>query len=203
MKYSLNRNSYARDFHLMIEEKFSSEEAAIIWQKANEYSEKMIKEHPNAYGSAVKVSYPFAGIYMALQEYISKEEALAMMKDFAPCIGEKMRKQYMAFTSIPGVPSLIWANFDKIMKSASSEKAGYKSKNYGVKDNKAALDILACPVVDALAEIGMPEVAPVMCAIDQIYSQGYRGIKFRRTKSVAEGDDCCDYRYMRVKRNKQ
>lgn len=61
---------------------------------------------------------------------------------------------------------------------------------------------MACPVVDALAEMGMPEVAPVMCAIDQIYSQGYRGIKFRRTKSVAEGDDCCDYRYMRVKRSK-
>ena len=65
--------------------------------------------------------------------------------------------------------------------------------------NEAGLDILSCPVVDALKEIGMPEVAPVMCAIDQVYSTGYRGIRFKRTKSVAEGDDCCDYRYYREK----
>ena len=101
---------------------------------------------------------------------------------------------------MPGVPSLIWANFGKIMEIAGSEKAGYKTKFYGKKGDMAGLDILSCPVVNALAEIGMPEVAPVMCAIDQVYSTGYRGIKFRRTSSVAEGDDRCDYRYKRIKR---
>lgn len=155
--------------------------------------------HPDAYGSAIKVSYPFAGIYRALQKYVSKEEALQMMKDYAPQIGEKMRQKFWRFTSIPGMPSLIWANFEKIMKVAGSEKAGYKSKLYGIQGNEAGLDILSCPVVNALQEIGMPEVAPVMCAIDQIYGNGYRGIRFKRTKSVAEGDDCCDYRYTRVK----
>ena len=117
-----------------------------------------------------------------------------MMKDYAPQIGEKQRRKYWKFTSIPGIPTLIWANFEKIMKEAGSEKAGYRSKLYGKKGNEAGLDILSCPVVDALKDIGMPEVAPVMCAIDQVYSTGYRGIRFKRTKSVAEGDDCCDYR---------
>ena len=35
------------------------------------------------------LSYPFAGVYKALQKYVSKEEALQMMKDYAPQIGEK------------------------------------------------------------------------------------------------------------------
>lgn len=117
---------------------------------------------------------------------------LAMIRDNFDVAGK-----YWRFTSIPGIPTLIWANFEKIMKVAGSEKAGYKSVLYGKKGNEAGLDILSCPVVDALKEIGMPEVAPVMCAIDQVYSTGYRGIRFKRTKSVAEGDDCCDYRYYR------
>ena len=183
----------------MVRDRFSKEIAEDICWKANKYSDEYTNAHPDAYGSALKVSYPFAGVYKALQEYVSKEEALQMMMDYAPVIGEKARKTYWRFTSIPGIPSLIWANAEKIMEVAGSEKNGYKSRFLGVNGNHAGMDVLSCPIVDALAEIGMPEVAPVMCAIDMIYSTGYRGIQFKRTKSVAEGDDCCDYRYTRVK----
>ncbi|MBR1797795.1 MAG: L-2-amino-thiazoline-4-carboxylic acid hydrolase [Clostridiales bacterium] len=199
MRNSVNKSTYAREFITMIKENFSNKEAEDIIRLANSYSDEYINAHPDAYSSAVIVSYPFAGVYKALQKYTSKENALQMMKDYAPIIGEKMRKKYWRFTSIPGIPSLIWANFEKIMKVAGSEKAGYKSVLHGVKGNQAGLDILSCPVVNALVEIEMSEVAPVMCAIDQVYSTGYRGIQFKRTKSVAEGDDCCDYRYVRVK----
>ncbi len=154
----------------MIRDNFDVAVATDICRLANEYSDNYINTHPNAYGSAIKVSYPFAGVYKALQKYVSKEEALQMMKDYAPQIGEKQRGKYWRFTSIPGIPTLIWANFEKIMKVAGSEKAGYRSVLYGKKGNEAGLDILSCPVVDALKEIGMPEVAPVMCAIDQVYS---------------------------------
>lgn len=199
MKNSVNKSAYSKDFLVMIRNNFGEAEADDICKLANEYSDEYINTHPNAYGSAVKVSYPFAGVYKALQKYISKEKALQMMKAYAPQIGEKQRRKYWEITSVPGIPTLIWANFEIIMKVAGSEKAGYKSVFYGINGNEAGVDILSCPVVDALKEIGMPEVAPVMCAIDQVYSTGYRGIRFKRTKSVAEGDDCCDYRYYREK----
>ena len=160
--YALNYNSEAGR-HEIAEE---------ICRKANEYSDEYTNAHPDAYGSALKVSYPFAGVYKALQEYVSKEEALQMMRDYAPVIGEKARKTYWRFTSIPGMPSLLWNNFVKIMSSAASEKKGYKSRMLGVNGNHAGLDILSCPVVNGLVEIGMPEVAPVMCAIDQVYGNG-------------------------------
>lgn len=202
MKNTVNKSPYAKEFLKMAKGVFSKEEAEDICVLANKYSDEYINAHPDAYGSAVKVSYPFAGVYRALQKYVSKEEALQLMYDYAPVIGEKQRRAYWRFTSIPGVPSLLWANFEKIMKTAGGEKAGYKSTIYGVQGNVAGMDVLSCPVVNALVEIGMPEVAPVMCAIDQVYSTGYRGIQFKRTKSVAEGDDCCDYRYKRVRNKK-
>ena len=202
MKNSVNKSAFAKEFLTMVKNTFSDEEAKDICMLANKYSDEFLNAHPDAYGSAVKVSYPFAGVYKALQKYVSKEEALQLMKDYAPVIGEKQRKAYWRLTSIPGVTSLIWATFEKIMNIAGGEKAGYKSRIYGVQGNAAGMDVLSCPVVNALVEIGMPEVAPIMCAIDQVYSTGYRGIQFKRDKSVAEGDDCCDYRYRRVKKQK-
>lgn len=199
MKNTVNKSPYGKEFLVMIRNRFSRDVAEEICMMANKYSDEYTNAHPDAYGSAKKVSYPFAGVYKALQKYVSKEEALQMMMDYAPIIGEKARMKYWRFTSIPGVPSLLWANFVKIMTVAASEKAGYKSRMLGVSGNHAGLDILSCPVVNAFVEIGMPEVAPVMCAIDQVYGNGYRGIQFRRTMSVAEGDDFCDYRYTRVK----
>ena len=195
MKNTVNKSPYGKEFLVMVRNRFSREIAEEICRKANEYSDEYTNAHPDAYGSALKVSYPFAGVYKALQEYVSKEEALQMMMDYSQVIGEKARKTFWRFTSIPGMPSLIWANAGKIMEVAGSEKNGYKSRFLGVNGNHAGMDVLSCPIVDALAEIGMPEVATVMCAIDMIYSTGYRGIQFKRTKSVAEGDDCCDYRY--------
>ena len=34
----------------------------------------------------------------------------------------------------------------------------------------------------------------MICCMDKQYMTGFRGVKYTRTKSVAEGDDCCDYR---------
>jgi hypothetical protein len=34
----------------------------------------------------------------------------------------------------------------------------------------------------------------MICCMDKEYMTGFRGVKYTRTKSVAEGDDCCDYR---------
>ena len=35
---------------------------------------------------------------------------------------------------------------------------------------------------------------PNFPAMDKVYMTGFRHIQYRRTKSVAEGDECCDYR---------
>lgn len=34
----------------------------------------------------------------------------------------------------------------------------------------------------------------MICCMDKEYMTGFRGIDYKRTKSVAEGNECCDYR---------
>ena len=91
------------------------------------------------------------------------------------------------------VPKLIWRYREAIMRSSGSEKKGYKSKIIDVGTESVTMYVYACPIHETLKELGMPEIAPVMCAIDKIYTTGIRGVRYHRQKSVAEGDEYCDY----------
>jgi len=41
-----------------------------------------------------------------------------------------------------------------------------------------------------------------ICCMDKEYLTGFRGIDYSRTKSVAEGDTCCDYRLRDARKKK-
>ena len=56
------------------------------------------------------------------------------------------------------------------------------------------MDVKSCPLYDKACELGTPEAVQMICCMDKEYMNGFRGVKYKRTKSVAEGDDCCDYR---------
>ncbi len=53
---------------------------------------------------------------------------------------------------------------------------------------------IAEPSADKALELGTPEAVQMICCMDKEYMNGFRGVNYKRTKSVAEGDDCCDYR---------
>ena len=56
------------------------------------------------------------------------------------------------------------------------------------------MDVVSCPLYEKAKELGTPEAVQMICCMDKEYMNGFRGIDYTRTKSVAEGDDCCDYR---------
>jgi len=173
--------------------KFGEQDGAALWKKAGNYSMKLIRENKGAVKDARNVAYPMAGIYLALQEKVSKEEALKLMMDYAPSAGEAVKAKLAALTGIPGLPRIIWRNREAIMRSAGSEKKGYKSRIVDVGKDSVTMYVYSCPIHETLKALGMPEIAPVMCAIDKIYTTGIRGVCYHREKSVAEGAEYCDY----------
>lgn len=64
------------------------------------------------------------------------------------------------------------------------------------------MDILSCPLHAAALQIGVPEAAQIVCAMDKAYMTGFKYINYTRSTSVAEGDRCCDYR-LSYDRNKR
>ena len=101
------------------------------------------------------------------------------------------------FTALPGVPDLIWKNMDKIAAKISS---GYDCENFIVTDHLCSLDVIRCPLYDRAKALGTPEAVQMICCMDKEYMTGFRGVDYTRTRSVAEGDDCCDYRLRDVRK---
>ncbi len=58
------------------------------------------------------------------------------------------------------------------------------------------VDYLECASCKFLARQGAPELAPYLCTVDTIYSELF-GWGLMRTKTLAEGGDCCDFRFKR------
>ncbi len=182
----------------MFFENFDKNTAKRLYDKSNRFAKEYAKNYKDTSIDTKQGAFPIAGMYTALQEQMDAQDAKKMMLDYVPVVGEKLRKYMLAVTGIPGITIFLWKNIEKIMSIAGSEKKGYKSRIYGVNGNKASMDILVCPIHNMLVKLGVPEISVVMCKLDLIYSTGYAGIEFKRTKSVAAGDDCCDYRYKKL-----
>jgi predicted ArsR family transcriptional regulator len=54
-----------------------------------------------------------------------------------------------------------------------------------------------CPIADVFKEIGKEEYGFILfCAADPYIVEGFNpALKFRRTKTLMDGDDCCDHYY--------
>ncbi len=193
MRNVLDKNMFFAKFKNVILAQFGEEEGNALWENAGKISADLLTGHPKAVPDAKNVAYPMAGIYLALQEKVSKEEARKLMMDYAPSAGEDVKRKLAKLTGFPGLPKLIWRHREAIMRSSSSEKKGYKSKIIDMGEESVTMYVYACPIHETLKALGMPEIAPVMCAIDKIYTTGIRGVHYHRQKSVAEGDEYCDY----------
>lgn len=55
---------------------------------------------------------------------------------------------------------------------------------------------LVCPVYNFAVERGYEEYMPYMCNLDYV-TYGAMGLAMRREKVLADGDDCCDFKFLR------
>ncbi len=173
-----------------LEEILGKEKASAVMQYANAELQKLITSEPDADKSFASFVFPAVAIFRAI-EHISPGKALEVTRSYGTKTGLRLQKLFRRVTALPGIPTLMWKNMDKIADKMSS---GYVCKNVAVTDHLCSLDVISCPLYDKAKELGTPEAVQMICCMDKEYMNGFRGIDYTRTKSVAEGDDCCDYR---------
>ncbi len=171
-------------------EKYGTDIADEIWQNANAEYLKLEADEPDADKASRSYVFPVVAIYRAVETY-APEEVLETTRAFGTKMGLQLKKKFSRITSLPGIPTLMWKNMDKIAAKLSD---GYDIKNLLVDKDKCFMDVTGCPLYDKAKALGTPEAVQMICCMDKEYMNGFRGVDYRRTKSVAEGDDCCDYR---------
>ena len=134
--------------------------------------------------------FPAVALYRAVERY-APGDALKITRNYGTKMGIRLKRIFRRITALPGVPTLMWKNMDKIATKMSD---GYEIENLTVTEHLCAMDVVACPLYEKAKELGTPEAVQMICCMDKEYMNGFRGIDYIRTKSVAEGDECCDYR---------
>ena len=177
----------------MLNAEFGETETSQIWKEANGHLLELERKHPDITGDNKMMILPSAALYLALRDH-APEQALPLLRAYGTKIGSKIAGIIHAVTSIPGVSKLMWRKAPKLMRNSSSPEKGYTRRIVSETAELVAVDILSCPLHDAAVKIGIPEAALMVCAMDKAYMSGFKYIRYTRTTSVAEGDECCDYR---------
>ena len=172
--------------------RYGKEKACAIWEEAGERLRKSETAEPEADKTSRMFTFPAAAIYQAIERY-APGDALGVTRAYGKQFGQRVRKIFRRITALPGVPALMWKHMDKLAGKMSD---GYGTKNMVVTTEECRLDVISCPICDKAK--GVPEAAQMICCMDKEYMTGIRGMDYRRTKSLAEGDDCCDYRMKRT-----
>ncbi|MCR5214065.1 MAG: L-2-amino-thiazoline-4-carboxylic acid hydrolase [Eubacterium sp.] len=186
----LDKSLIYKNFKKDLIERFGSERAEMIWKYANNQVCELEQSIPGADSTDKQFVFPAVALFRAIDNYFPGQ-ALELTRAYGKKTGLKMKKIFSRITALPGIPGLMWKNMDKIAAKMSD---GYECKDVHVTDSECSLDVVGCPLYDRARKLGTPEAAQMICCMDKEYMTGFRGIDYVRTKSVAEGDDCCDYR---------
>lgn len=65
-------------------------------------------------------------------------------------------------------------------------------------DERNGIGMHSCFYLNVLTAYGAPELTPVYCQMDDLlYGALSPSVRWRRTKTLGRGDDCCDFCWSR------
>ncbi len=143
--------------------------------------------------------------YSAMSALKGKDKALEI---FFEIMGTAAKKVYLGWMPKPedfrkcGDPFDAFKQWYMAMSDVSKAVGG---GDYDMKtNNKDVLHFTVpyCPWYDIARLLGIEEAALISCHADEAALPDYcrqMGIKYERAKALGHGDDCCEYRYERIK----
>ena len=188
-KNRLDKSFIYKRFRKDLIDKFGTEKAVAIWNGADAELQKLMDAYPDAERNDHMMVFPAVALYRAIEKHASGE-ALDATRAYGTKTGLRFRDIFRKVTALPGIPALMWKKMPSIAKMMSD---GYETEDVVVEEHLCSLHVIGCPLYDRAKELGCSEAAQMICCMDKEYMTGFRGVKYTRTKSLAEGDDYCDY----------
>ena len=143
---------------------------------------------------------PVAACYQVLRENnIGCEQAKKLVTDVMHNYAQKGANIFRMMSNIP----FFYSVFRKMCRKTM--KQNYPCEGWDMRwqqDDKQGMgfDCHRCIYVDATQELGCPEICESFCQNDDIlYGALKPKVLFVRTKTLANGGDCCDFRLLNGK----
>ncbi len=150
-------------------------------------------------GQAIHVEdniVPIAFIYMALKDTVGEEayflihaSKIAASAADSVVLREKIIRD--------GIDSffLWWADH---CRAVYGKDNGFSSVHHEPEQNYVSLEILGCPYLKTLVELGCPELIRSFCDSDNAFYGNLPGIYFVRTETLGYGNDVCNFRLQKI-----
>lgn len=136
---------------------------------------------------------PRVALYKALfGDGIPEADADAYVQKYMPeKVAAKKHKSVAGMEIVPGFYALYSKIFLRIMQTDLQESTqSHDKKSFDV-------TITKCLWHTACVENGCAELCRLFCAVDDVTYGGLRKIGFTRTRTIGNGDDCCDFHFFR------
>lgn len=179
--------------YAMLEKKYGLDQTEVVFQKAD----ALLKQYEERYHAVkgirkmhVSASYTTAALYLPLKELIESRTAVKMIAEGAKP-GSLAKKD-----KLMNMPGSMYLSLCRMMtKIFFGPKAGFQYVDHSKDKSEVRFDMLKCLYCDTLKELGCIEVCSAICVQDEYSYKGLKNSVFERTKTLGNGDDCCDFCY--------
>lgn len=129
-----------------------------------------------------------------LEAGINPAQAQEAVAAWITAIVQPMRRQVAGLTSLPGGFTLLRMLTPLVMRS-SYPTEGWAMEHAQYTRDEIAFDLTSCYYLDTLTRLGAPELTPLYCAGDDLVYGALAKVAWGRSKTLARGGDCCDFRW--------
>lgn len=136
---------------------------------------------------------PVAALYTVLRERLGMQRALEVTFEVMRAMFVAMPRAVRALRFLPARFSL-FRSANRFALRTQFPPEGWACEIVDDSRSRFAYTMRSCCYLDAYIALGVPEVAPLSCRMDEVaYAALPADITFERTRTLAGGDDCCDF----------
>ena len=140
-----------------------------------------------------RMIFPRAAIYLQMIQYISREEAIALIEASVRIGVEPDRKRLHIATRLPFIRPLFFKIFREMIGTMFNGEAGFKFEEIEADSRHYRVDVLQCPYMKYCELLGCKELTGTFCLSDDRVYGDMCGITFERHGTIGRGSDKCDF----------
>ena len=176
-----------------------SVQSGIIINRAFEINKNLCEENSNQPRKVLMHTrdriYPVISFYKAVMEITgSREDAYSLIADYFNHQAKDANESLRILCKIPFIYKIVPFVMSKIIRNVFGEKSGFDMIDYPSEKEKCHIDMTVCPYFSNCVKYGCPELGTAFCNSDDVsYGNMHPKLFWGRTKTLARGNECCDF----------
>ncbi len=194
------KNQFLSQAESFLKERYGKDLGEKIYSTASKRFEEICKENenePKAMHSHTRAKiYPATAIFEAQMKHgVVRQVAISFIMEFCKNRSENYAKIVRKIMKIPGIYKKMPMTFGKMTKKKFGVNQNFEQTFHELSPKEMRFDMTKCPYADIFTKYDCPELTVAFCRGDDIvYGNMHPKLKWYRTKTIGDGDNCCNFK---------